>query len=172
MYALVLGSRKESSRRFRKWVTAEVLPSLRKTGRYQMHDLEPPPVQAIDMDYVRMNAGVAVVREARRLFGPAAARNLWVQVGLPACVTDGEVVFDSDPLAAPLRAWLDTRQETTIQQALDAMGIADADWSTRGRVGKLLAMWGWTQRTRKVHRRAARVFTRPASSATIDQGEI
>ena len=171
LYAAVLKSRRDEARRFRKWVTAEVLPSLRKTGRYRMHDLEPPPAQALDMDPVRLSAGANVVRLAIRLYGPAAARSLWVQVGLPACVTDSEAVFDGDPLAVPLRAWLEERQETTIGQACEGMGIDDPDWSTRHRVGRLLAMWGWQQRTRKVGRRASRVFTRPASGTTIDQGD-
>lgn len=35
MYALVLRSRKPEAKRFRKWVTGEVLPAIRKTGQYQ-----------------------------------------------------------------------------------------------------------------------------------------
>ena len=34
LYALVFKSRKAEAKRFRKWVTAEVLPALRRTGRY------------------------------------------------------------------------------------------------------------------------------------------
>lgn len=34
LYALVLRSRKPEARRFAKWVTAEVLPAIRKTGSY------------------------------------------------------------------------------------------------------------------------------------------
>ena len=34
MYVLVLRSRKPEAKKFRKWVTAEVLPAIRKTGRY------------------------------------------------------------------------------------------------------------------------------------------
>ena len=34
LYSLILTSRKEGAKRFKKWVTAEVLPSIRKTGRY------------------------------------------------------------------------------------------------------------------------------------------
>lgn len=34
LYALVLRSRKPEARKFAKWVTAEVLPSIRKTGSY------------------------------------------------------------------------------------------------------------------------------------------
>lgn len=36
MYDLVFGSRLESAKRFRRWVTSEVLPSIRKTGKYDL----------------------------------------------------------------------------------------------------------------------------------------
>lgn len=163
MYALVLGSRKPEAKRFRKWVTSEVLPSLRRTGKYQLHNHEPPPPVALDYDPTRLSAGVSVIREARRLFGPNAARQIWTQVGLPPCVADSEAVFDGDPLAAPLKAWLDDKQECTIQQAGEGVGLHDLDWSTRYRIGKLLALWGWSAKNRKVAKgRTARVFTRPA----------
>ena len=35
MYSLVFGSKIESAKRFKKWVTSEVLPSIRKTGEYK-----------------------------------------------------------------------------------------------------------------------------------------
>jgi prophage antirepressor-like protein len=36
LYALVFKSRKPEAKTFRKWVTAEVLPALRQTGKYQV----------------------------------------------------------------------------------------------------------------------------------------
>lgn len=36
LYALIFGSKLESAKRFKHWVTSEVLPSIRKTGRYQV----------------------------------------------------------------------------------------------------------------------------------------
>ena len=36
LYALILTSRKPEAKKFKKWVTSEVLPSLRRTGRYEM----------------------------------------------------------------------------------------------------------------------------------------
>lgn len=36
MYALIFGSRLEKAKEFKRWVTSEVLPTLRKTGRYEM----------------------------------------------------------------------------------------------------------------------------------------
>lgn len=34
LYSLILGSRKPEAKRFKKWVTAEVLPSIRRTGQF------------------------------------------------------------------------------------------------------------------------------------------
>lgn len=34
MYALIFGSKLESAKRFKRWVTSEVLPAIRKTGSY------------------------------------------------------------------------------------------------------------------------------------------
>jgi len=38
LYALVMTSRKPEAKRFKKWVTAEVLPSIRKTGAYSVNE--------------------------------------------------------------------------------------------------------------------------------------
>lgn len=35
LYALIFGSKLESAKRFKHWVTSEVLPSIRRTGSYQ-----------------------------------------------------------------------------------------------------------------------------------------
>lgn len=36
LYALIFGSKLESAKRFKHWVTSEVLPTIRRTGGYQM----------------------------------------------------------------------------------------------------------------------------------------
>lgn len=36
MYALIFGSKLPSAKRFKKWVTSEVLPAIRKTGQYSV----------------------------------------------------------------------------------------------------------------------------------------
>ena len=38
LYALVFGSKKDSARRFKRWVTHDVLPSIQKTGGYSLND--------------------------------------------------------------------------------------------------------------------------------------
>jgi prophage antirepressor-like protein len=49
LYSIILRSRKAAkpgsrAHRFRKWVTSDVLPSIRKTGKYQQPRAEPEPV--------------------------------------------------------------------------------------------------------------------------------
>lgn len=36
VYSLVFGSKLESAKRFKKWITSEVLPKIRKTGKYEL----------------------------------------------------------------------------------------------------------------------------------------
>ena len=36
LYALILSSKLDSARRFKRWVTSEVLPAIRKNGRYEL----------------------------------------------------------------------------------------------------------------------------------------
>ena len=38
LYALIFGSRKESAKRFKRWVTSEVLPAIRKNGYYVVNE--------------------------------------------------------------------------------------------------------------------------------------
>ena len=48
VYALVFGSRLESAKRFKHWVTSEVLPTIRKTGSYQKQ-LSPQEMMRIQL---------------------------------------------------------------------------------------------------------------------------
>jgi len=51
IYALIFKSRKPQAKAFRKWVTSEVLPALRKTGVYQVpvtEAVEPPRMTIVE----------------------------------------------------------------------------------------------------------------------------
>lgn len=41
LYALILGSKLDSAKRFKQWVTSEVLPSIRRTGVYIQQETKP-----------------------------------------------------------------------------------------------------------------------------------
>lgn len=57
LYALIFGSTKDSARRFKRWVTHEVLPSIQKTGSYSLHssqDVEAPKLSSLDLNAQQM----------------------------------------------------------------------------------------------------------------------
>lgn len=169
MYAVVLKSRRAEAKRFRRWVTGEVLPSLRKTGKYQLHDHEPPPLVASDYDPPRLVASVGVVREARRLFGVQAARNCWVQLGLPACVADAEISDDGDPMASPLKDWLDGKDRVTSREAAAGIGLSQPfDFQTLQRIGRLIGLMGWIRTTERRADGTVKVWLRPAASQEME----
>lgn len=49
MYALTFGSKLESAKRFRRWVTKEVLPTIRRTGSYQVKPMSPEEIMRIQL---------------------------------------------------------------------------------------------------------------------------
>lgn len=72
LWSLVLRSRKPQAKRFRKWITGEVIPSIRKHGHYSAVETAP-----------NMTDGIAAVRETRLSFNKVAARQMWMKMGLP-----------------------------------------------------------------------------------------
>ena len=89
LYALVLTSRKDAARRFRKWITAEVLPSLRRTGRYDMGTADTAPPDDTDAGQIaglplrQAELWLQMVREARLTRGTGAALSIWARSPLP-----------------------------------------------------------------------------------------
>ena len=63
LYSLILGSRKPEAKKFKKWVTAEVLPSIRKTGQYS----SPSPKGASRPRYAKSNDGLDKLRTANAI---------------------------------------------------------------------------------------------------------
>ena len=53
VYAATFRSRKPSANAFRRWVTSEVLPSIRRTGSYQMPDLSSEMALAVENGHLK-----------------------------------------------------------------------------------------------------------------------
>lgn len=71
MYALIFGSKLESAKKFKKWVTSEVLPSIRKTGQYGQARLPmtiPEQIQLIAQGQVGLKAEIDSVKEELEQF--------------------------------------------------------------------------------------------------------
>ena len=77
VYALIFGSTKSAAKRFKRWITSEVLPTLRKTGSYTIsHSLKalPEPIQDRVASILLMGDWLAKVPGVRS--GIAAAMTL------------------------------------------------------------------------------------------------
>ena len=65
LYSLILTSRKPEAKRFKKWITSEVLPTLRKTGTYSIQQKQQPkPLLAITEALAFANIGAESARTA------------------------------------------------------------------------------------------------------------
>ena len=62
LYSLILGSRKPEAKRFKRWVTSEVLPSLRRSGRYEL--AAPPPTPGSQLTAQPNQAALALATPA------------------------------------------------------------------------------------------------------------
>ena len=50
LYSLVLGSRKPEAKAFKRWITHEVIPALRKTGTYSLKPMSQLEIAKISLD--------------------------------------------------------------------------------------------------------------------------
>lgn len=63
LYALIFGSKLDSAKRFKHWVTAEVLPSIRKTGSYQKPMTVAEQIQLLAQGNVKLEEKIEAVND-------------------------------------------------------------------------------------------------------------
>lgn len=84
LYALIFGSKLESAKKFKHWVTSEVLPAIRKTGRYEMlkkekhkhNELSSVNMMTKNITDVLKNAGVEPLFIAAEVAGSIQTRDV------------------------------------------------------------------------------------------------
>ena len=118
LYALIFGSKLESAKRFKHWVTHEVLPAIRKTGSYSII----PKARALTTDDYMKAAQLAATCRNERLpyvlgFLEQAGFNI-PEVTTPPPVDDGPIDC------------------TIIQQLMDKLGITQEELSRRTNICK------------------------------------
>ncbi len=60
LYTLIIRSDKPKAREFRRWITHDVLPSIRKTGRYEARQQDQPQIEEIQVDHADRGIQVAL----------------------------------------------------------------------------------------------------------------
>lgn len=119
LYALIIGSKLPAAKKFKRWVTSEVLPSIRKTGSYTADPLQK---QRLEVDLNNSRANVAA---------------LWLEIGNLAtpeykqvCSSYASSVLAGGKEVIPL-------PECKIDRYYSAAEIAAALGITANRVGKI-----------------------------------
>ena len=92
LYALIFGSKLESAKRFKRWVTSEVLPAIRKTGRYEAPKTITPAQQ------FAIRAAVDKAAHANSLTYQAIYKALYAKYSIPRYTELLQTDFD-DALA-------------------------------------------------------------------------
>lgn len=96
LYSLIFGSKLPSAKRFKRWVTSEVLPTLRKTGRYTMptvdayeeageatrEEMLPERMRTRD-DYIRAASIIATCRNERLPYVLAYLKQGGIEADVP-----------------------------------------------------------------------------------------
>ena len=108
LYSLILRSRVEGARRFKRWVTHEVLPSIRKTGRYGAPDpmailADPAAMRGLLLTYAERTLELeAGLRERDNRIGQMAPKaealdRIATQADGSLCVTDAAKALQVRP---------------------------------------------------------------------------
>lgn len=111
LYSLVLGSRKPEAKAFKRWITHEVIPAIRKTGGYHIPQLTPNPHYRTRMIGTAIRDVGKTSEELEKVFGVAHGMALAVSMNLV-----GEA-YGVD--MAPCKALLPAAEEVSYLNATD-----------------------------------------------------
>lgn len=172
VYKLCFGSRKPEAKRFVRWLTHDLLPTLRRTGRYDMAEgqgtePEPPPMplapqHRADVLVSASRSFAALARtgrtlrmgHARALAAANAATLRATGVDLIAELDAADLLMDAGPAAlghdgsgadlAKVSAWLEGRAEVTTREVIaGALDGNPDDRSLQMRTAALMRTLGW-----------------------------
>ena len=127
MYSLILRSRKPEAREFRRWMTHEVLPSLRRHGIYATA----PTVERMLADPDAMIAALTELKRERELRKEAEAG---LSLALPKAETYDAVVAPRELTLAAFCRRLENTNLNLVRTCLMQAGVLYQDKSGRPRV--------------------------------------
>lgn len=119
LYALIFGSKLESAKKFKRWVTHEVLPAIRRTGAYSMN----PQRRELTLDDYMKAAQLAATCRNERL---PYVLGFLEQAG-----------FNIPKVQAPAQASIEGSVDCgLIQRLMDEAGISQEELSRRTNICK------------------------------------
>ena len=120
LYSLIFASKLPSAKRFKRWVTSEVLPMIRKTGKYSVPDTadeaEQPPVSLQErMEIAKLIAKTPKNRlhMVAKIFEPVLGVEILPEVSTSTLCIDPEEATDT------LLEFIDSSDESVIKEYLN-----------------------------------------------------
>ena len=132
LYSLILGSKLDGAKRFKRWVTSEVLPAIRKTGAYAV-DSKAAEIKMRELRVKEMNAQARLLNaETRRL------KILQAEKGLSQVAIDTAAVKAAEEITGQdLGDYLPKTEKTySASEVGNALGIS------ANKVGKIANAYG------------------------------
>lgn len=83
VYRLVFSSRKTEAEEFKRWLAHEVLPQLRRAGKYAVNKADEQLQRAAEDTVSAQRMKIDMVNAARATHGQRYAQALWFKIGLP-----------------------------------------------------------------------------------------
>lgn len=100
LYSLILSSKLPSAKKFKRWITSEVLPELRRSGKYEIQKSEPVEQRQLTVDdYIRAASIIAGCRNERMPTVIALLKKSGIEI---ASLTDINSEYDETGITAAL----------------------------------------------------------------------
>lgn len=100
LYSLILSSKLPSAKKFKRWITSEVLPALRRSGKYEIQKSEPVEQRQLTVDdYIRAASIIAGCRNERMPTVIALLKKSGIEI---ASLTDINSEYDETGITAAL----------------------------------------------------------------------
>lgn len=165
LYALIFKSRKAQARKFRKWVTAEVLPAIRASGRFEVPtgkgcELVPVEVMSV-LGFVRLHCahlpikgqmefGLLVRRYAKAMgviFQPVMEPGIGRVFGFSKALMEG--LLAKMPQRLPLVADGEQHEMQVLLEAVERrMGLGRIAADAVRHVAKQMGLFAWVWKLR------------------------
>ena len=139
LYSLILSSKMPKAKAFKRWVTSEVLPAIRKTGAYESFQAQ-QHIEQLEATNTRLNAAIQAVGTAKQqLADVISLRNDFIKHRDMQAKTDYSKICDSlrqaEGLVAKAQADLDSRID---QLSIIAFGLPGFDEIMNAVIGTVL----------------------------------
>lgn len=138
LYALVLGSRKPEAKAFKRWITHEVIPAIRKTGQYSTN----PNMVTIDREALGKIVGITVSETVKEMVPMVK------EIALQIMTAKTSTLAPDKPKIRTRNPVLLKDFEQLLNETIKKQGVTGSEIASRMNVSKQTVS-GWRNGTNK-----------------------